>query len=100
MGPGMLASHYAPRANLRLGALNIKPGEGLLAFGPYSPAGADLVRNLSPSGDLAEAATGLYSALRELDASDISTIAVAPIPNIGLGIAINDRLRRAAAPRS
>lgn len=98
-GPGMLASHYAPRATLRLEALSIVPGEVLLAFGPDPPAGAEVVRNLSPSGDLAEAAAGLYAALRELDAGGVQTIAVTPIPDTGLGVAINDRLRRAAAPR-
>lgn len=100
--PGMLASHYAPRADLRLDALAVRPGEALLAFGPALPDGADgarAVRNLSARGDLVEAAANLFAQLRALDASGAGVIAVVPIPNEGLGVAINDRLRRAAAPR-
>ncbi len=100
--PGMLASHYAPRAPLRRGAERVRPGEALLAFGPVSPAGAEQAvarRNLSPAGDLREAAAALYSALADLDAADPVAIAVAPVPDYGLGAAINDRLARAAAPR-
>jgi L-threonylcarbamoyladenylate synthase len=100
--PGMLASHYAPRAAVRLGARVVEPGEALLAFGPDGIAGAAdavAVRNLSPAGDLREAAANLFSMLQALDASGAATIAVAPIPANGLGEAINDRLRRAAAPR-
>jgi L-threonylcarbamoyladenylate synthase len=99
--PGMLASHYAPRAALRLNATEVRPGEALLAFGAAMPrnAGAAVTMvNLSQSGDLAEAAAGFFAALRTLDAAT-EAIAVAPIPDEGLGEAINDRLRRAAAPR-
>jgi L-threonylcarbamoyladenylate synthase len=96
--PGQLASHYAPRTPLRLNANNIERGEALLAFGPDVPAAA-LVRNLSPTGDLTEAAANLFAMLRELDASGAPYIAAMPIPEYGLGEAINDRLRRAATPR-
>jgi L-threonylcarbamoyladenylate synthase len=99
--PGMLASHYAPSARLRLDAAAVEPGEALLAFGPGLPANAAAAVatiNLSPGGDLAEAAARFFSALRELDRR-APVIAVAPIPDTGLGEAINDRLRRAAAPR-
>jgi L-threonylcarbamoyladenylate synthase len=102
MAPGMMASHYAPRAKLRLNADRVDAGEALLAFGPRLPAGADrAVRalNLSLSGDLVEAAANLFSHLRALDAPGIAKIAVMPIPPSGLGEAINDRLTRAAAPR-
>ncbi len=95
--PGMLASHYAPRARLRLNAHEARPGEVLLAFGPDAPP--DAARNLSDAGDLAEAAANLFAYLRELDAEGAETIAVMPVPNEGLGEAINDRLARAAAPR-
>ncbi len=95
--PGMLASHYAPRARLRLEARRPEPGEAWLAFGEVSEL-TDVHRNLSPSGDLREAARNLFSMLHELDAV-ADRIAVAPIPQTGLGEAINDRLRRAAAPR-
>ncbi len=94
--PGQLSSHYAPRASLRLEASEAKPDEVLLGFGPDAPAD---IANLSPSGDTVEAAANLYRSLRELDASGAHTIAVMPIPDSGLGEAINDRLRRAAAPR-
>jgi L-threonylcarbamoyladenylate synthase len=100
--PGQLRSHYAPAATLRLAVSAVRPGEALLAFGPRSPTGAEtagVVINLSPTGDLREAAARLFAALRELDAQ-AEAIAVAPIPQSGLGEAINDRLRRAAAPRS
>ena len=95
--PGQLDSHYAPRARLRLQAQSAKGGEQLLAFGPAGPSDAI---NLSPSGDLVEAAANLYRLLRQLDATGAHSIAVMPIPREGLGEAINDRLRRAAAPRS
>jgi L-threonylcarbamoyladenylate synthase len=98
--PGQLASHYAPRLPVRLDATELRPGEALLAFGPIEPEGAVAARNLSRSGDLAEAAANLFAMLRELDASGASAIAVMPIPADGLGEAIRDRLRRAAAPRS
>jgi len=99
IAPGMLASHYAPNAAIRLDATTVEPGEALLAFGPDVPAGAAAVLNLSPSGDLAEAAASLFGFLRTLDASGASRIAVMPIPAEGLGEAIRDRLARAAAPR-
>ncbi len=100
--PGMLASHYAPRARVRLDAVRIEPGEAVLLFGAGRPAGHETARaslNLSPAGDPAEAAARLFGALRDLDASGAETIAVAPIPEAGLGEAIRDRLVRAAAPR-
>jgi L-threonylcarbamoyladenylate synthase len=103
LAPGMIESHYAPRAQLRLDVDRVNPGEALLAFGIRLPAGtpdAALVLNLSPGGDLVEAATNLFSDLRTLDQADVSTIAVMPIPHEGLGEAINDRLARAAAPRA
>ncbi|MEO8683608.1 MAG: L-threonylcarbamoyladenylate synthase [Devosia sp.] len=95
--PGMLLSHYAPRAAVRLNTAP-RPGEAFLAFGP-APSWTGPTRNLSLSGDLHEAARNLFSMLHELDASEAPTIAVAPIPTHGLGEAINDRLERAAAPR-
>ena len=94
--PGMLASHYAPRAGLRLDATDLSEGERGLDFGGRL-AGATL--DLSPTGDLREAAANLYGYLRQLDSLKPYTIAVTPVPNAGLGAAINDRLRRAAAPR-
>ena len=99
--PGLLASHYAPRAPLRLNAADaLRDGEALLAFGdvPESgPVGYAAVRNLSPAGDLIEAAANLFRLLHELDALEPAGIAVSPVPEDGLGAAINDRLRRAAA---
>jgi L-threonylcarbamoyladenylate synthase len=94
--PGMLARHYAPAARLRLEAREAHRGEALLAFGPKVPDHAGPMINLSPSGDVAEAAANLFAALRTLDAAGASVIAVTPIPEQGLGEAINDRLRRAA----
>jgi L-threonylcarbamoyladenylate synthase len=99
IAPGMLASHYAPNAAMRLDVRAPEPGEALLAFGPAVPGGAATVLNLSPSGDLAEAAANLFGHLRRLDASGARRIAVMPIPPEGLGEAIRDRLARAAAPR-
>jgi L-threonylcarbamoyladenylate synthase len=102
LAPGMLASHYAPRATLRLDADSVRPGEALLGFGPDMPPGAAQAArtlNLSARGDLVEAAANLFSHLRELDRTGARAIAVAPIPHEGLGEAINDRLARAAAPR-
>ncbi len=96
--PGMLAAHYAPRTPLRLDAGGVAPGEALLAFGPRLAAGADRaarVLNLSPGGDLIEAAANLFSHLRSLDAAAAPCIAVMPVPHSGLGEAINDRLQRA-----
>ncbi len=98
----MMESHYAPDAAVRLDAASVDAGEALLAFGPERVTGADkalAVLNLSPSGDLREAASNLFDFMRRLDASGARTIAVEPIPFDGLGEAINDRLKRAAAPR-
>jgi L-threonylcarbamoyladenylate synthase len=92
--PGQLASHYAPQGKVRLNAPYAKEGEVLLGFGPV-----DAALNLSPSGDLTEAAARLFACLHELDRMQANAIAVSPIPDHGLGAAINDRLRRAAAPR-
>jgi L-threonylcarbamoyladenylate synthase len=97
--PGQLASHYAPRAKLRLDANAPRADEAFLAFGP-STASSTVSLNLSPGGDLREAAANLFAMLRKLDAANFETIAVMPIPDTGLGEAINDRLRRAAAPRA
>jgi L-threonylcarbamoyladenylate synthase len=98
--PGQLESHYAPRAAVRLDATDAKSGEALLAFGRDVPPSDGPVINLSPTGDLMEAAANLFAALRALDETGAGTIAVMPIPGVGLGEAINDRLRRAAAPRA
>ncbi|WP_167524532.1 MULTISPECIES: L-threonylcarbamoyladenylate synthase [unclassified Mesorhizobium] len=100
--PGMLASHYAPGASMRLNVGKIAGGEALLAFGRHRAEGwqdAVAVRNLSEAGDLREAATNLFAYMQALDRSGAATIAVEPIPFDGLGEAINDRLARAAAPR-
>jgi L-threonylcarbamoyladenylate synthase len=100
--PGQLASHYATLAAIRLNVREVLPGEALLAFGADLPEGAAQAAatlNLSPRGDLVEAAANLFAHLRALDAAGSKTIAVMPIPSIGLGEAINDRLARAAAPR-
>lgn len=102
LAPGMLASHYAPRASVRLNAREVAPGEALLAFGSTRLPGADTasaVMNLSPSGDLDEAAANLFGYLRSLDATGPRAIAVMAIPEQELGEAINDRLRRAAVAR-
>lgn len=98
LAPGMLASHYAPKAKVRLEAAGPRAGEALLAFGP-APDFAGTTLNLSPRGDLIEAAANLFSHLRALDASGATSIAVMPVPHDGLGEAINDRLKRAAAPK-
>jgi len=98
--PGMLSSHYAPHAQLRLNVESVEAGENLLAFGQKRAANyqkAQRMLNLSACGDLNQAATHLFDYLRQLDDSDV--IAVEPIPHEGLGEAINDRLRRASAPR-
>jgi L-threonylcarbamoyladenylate synthase len=98
--PGQLASHYAPKAELRLGAVDASADEAVLDFGGSLKGGAASARlDLSPSGDLVEAASHLFSYLRALDAAGVARIAVALIPGHALGAAINDRLRRAAAPR-
>ena len=98
-GPGMLRSHYAPRLPVRLDATGVDADEALLAFGPGAPEGAAESLNLSPAGDLTEAAANLFAMLRALDRPGRAAIAVVPVPEHGLGLAINDRLRRAAAPR-
>src|SRR5882724_4160456 len=102
LAPGMLASHYAPRTPVRLNAESIEAGEALLAFGPDAVQGANsatAVMNLSANGDLNEAAANLFGYLRALDTRGARAIAVMPMPDHGLGEAINDRLRRAAVPR-
>jgi len=93
--PGQLASHYAPNLPVRLNVAAALPGEALLGFGPAP----DATRNLSATGNLEEAAANLFALLRELDRPEFRGIAVMPVPESGLGVAINDRLRRAAAPR-
>ena len=92
--PGQMESHYAPHAMMRLNAASAVNGEAYLGFGKFAGT-----HNLSLSGDLVEAAANLFCMLHELDATEPERIAVAPIPMIGLGEAINDRLKRAAAPR-
>jgi L-threonylcarbamoyladenylate synthase len=105
--PGQLRRHYAPKTPLRLNAVDVKLGEGFLGFGNTNFIGVETVgflrdmnydhwRNLSQDGDLNEAATNLYAMLHDLDLAGLSSIAVQKIPETGLGIAINDRLRRAA----
>ena len=97
--PGMLRHHYAPRSPVRLEARSAAPGEALLSFGRHRIGGVSAELNLSPDGDLAEAAANLFAMLRALDRPEHCAIAVMPIPETGLGQAINDRLRRAARPR-
>jgi L-threonylcarbamoyladenylate synthase len=97
--PGQLATHYAPARPLRLDATAVGADEALLAFGPRPLPGAARTLNLSPSGDLAEAAANLFAMLRALDLPEFRAIAVMSVPGRGLGEAIRDRLRRAAAPR-
>ena len=102
LAPGMLASHYAPRTQVRLGAQDVRPGEALLAFGNAALPGqatAVAALNLSPRGDLIEAAANLFGHMRALDAAGARAIAVMTVPQHGLGEAINDRLRRAAVPQ-
>lgn len=96
--PGQLQSHYAPKTRLRLNARDVAQDEALLAFGRRR-AGVGVMRNLSETGDLREAAANLFAMLRELDSFGAAAIAVMPIPEQGLGEAINDRLRRAASPK-
>jgi L-threonylcarbamoyladenylate synthase len=101
--PGQLASHYAPFAPVRMNATEFREGDAILAFGDMilpNFVRPERVLNLSPTSNLRQAAAVLFSALRELDAQCPAAIAVVPIPDIGLGEAINDRLRRASAPRS
>ncbi|MSP20123.1 MAG: threonylcarbamoyl-AMP synthase [Alphaproteobacteria bacterium] len=95
--PGQMLSHYAPRAGVRLNATSAGANEGVLTFGTAQIDGARMAVNLSAKGDLGEAAANLYAALRVLDDAGVATIAVVPIPEDGIGAAINDRLRRAAA---
>jgi L-threonylcarbamoyladenylate synthase len=100
--PGMLASHYAPGAAVRLNARSVEPGEALIRFGGIEVGGmndAAIDLDLSPAGDLAQAAANLFEYLKRADASGADRIAITPIPGDGLGEAINDRLARAAAPR-
>lgn len=100
--PGMLASHYAPGAAVRLNAASVEPGEALIRFGDIAIVGEDkaaIVLDLSRSGDLAQAAVNLFDHLKKADASGATSIAITAIPVTGLGEAINDRLARAAAPR-
>lgn len=99
LSPGQLESHYAPHLPVRLDVTQAQDGEAFLAFGPLVPQGCAHILNLSPLGDLAEAAANLFAMLRQLDRPEWKAINVAPIPERGLGLAINDRLRRAAAPR-
>ena len=98
LAPGLLSSHYAPRARLRLNATSCHDDEAALDFGGQFAAGPNTL-DLSPSGDLVEASHNLFAYLRRLDETEIGTIVVAPLPSNGLGEALNDRLRRAAAPR-
>ncbi|QNT79617.1 Threonylcarbamoyl-AMP synthase [Entomobacter blattae] len=102
IAPGQLTSHYAPTLPVRLNATHIQPNEAQLAFGRPLPGGR-VTYNLSPSGSLAEAARNLFSALHDLDkegqSQNVNGIAVMPIPHTQLGLAINDRLKRAAAPK-
>ena len=102
LAPGMLPSHYAPRAKVRVNAKTIRPGEAALDFNARfgdDDENAIAYLDLSVSGSLLEAAANLFAYLHRLDASGATTIAVAPVPEEGLGEAINDRLRRASAPR-
>ena len=102
--PGLMVSHYAPALPVRLRAAAADPGEAMLAFGPGSGGDAAALFQLSATGDLVEAASRLFDGLRRLDAEGarlgLRGIAVAPVPETGLGLAINDRLQRAAAPRT
>ncbi|WP_422373042.1 L-threonylcarbamoyladenylate synthase [Hoeflea sp.] len=102
IAPGMMRSHYAPEARLRLNAVDVRPGEALIRYGGKVLEGEDQAswaRDLSPTADLREAASNLFSFLKQADGNNRAGIAVAPIPSEGLGEAINDRLSRAAAPR-
>jgi L-threonylcarbamoyladenylate synthase len=106
--PGLLLKHYAPKIPIRLNAIDLNPGEALLGFSSLrfmgiKGGGAAMSlpesqrRNLSEEGDLHQAAANLFAMMRELDKPEHTGIAVMPIPDIGLGIAINDRLKRAAS---
>ena len=98
--PGTQDSHYAPSRPVRIGVEDPQPGEVLLAFGPNPPEGFSAMLNLSESGDLVEAAANLFAYLHALDRPEYAGIAAMPLPERGLGLAINDRLRRAAAARA
>jgi L-threonylcarbamoyladenylate synthase len=98
--PGQLDSHYAPEKPVVMNVARPRPDQALIVFGTPPANHTGEVFNLSPTGDLIEAAANLFQALRQLDATKAVSIAVMPIPETGLGIAINDRLRRAAAPRT
>ena len=95
--PGMLKRHYAPHKPIRLNARSAQKGEAVLTFGG-AKIGGEEVLDLSPQGDLREAAANLYDMLWSLDCGACQAIAIVPIPKKGMGEAINDRLRRAAAP--
>jgi L-threonylcarbamoyladenylate synthase len=99
VAPGMTAAHYAPAAYLRIDAQSLAQDEYGLDFGgqlsAHAPAGR-IVCDLSPAGDMIEAAANLFAALRDIDVRGLTKIAVAPIPDEGIGEAINDRLQRAA----
>jgi L-threonylcarbamoyladenylate synthase len=97
LSPGQLESHYAPSIPVRINSTHVGSAEALIAFGPTPIAGAARTINLSERGDLVEAATHLFAALRELDDPRYPSIAVMPIPDQGIGEAINDRLKRAAS---
>lgn len=100
--PGMLASHYAPDARVRMNVDTVRDGEVFVNFGNQAVPGTDAAAskfNLSPTGDLREAAANLFAIMKKADAMDAASIAFAPVPMEGLGEAINDRLMRAAAPR-
>ena len=99
LSPGQQPSHYAPERPVRLDATTVAADEALLAFGPLPPSGAAMTLNLSPGGDLEEAAANLFAMLRSLDRPEVRAIAVMPVPRRDLGEAICDRLIRAAAPR-
>lgn len=98
--PGQLRSHYATRLPLRADATDVRTGEALLSFGHHTITGAEAECNLSPSGDLTEAAANLFAMMHRLDRPEYTGIAAMTVPDRGLGRAINDRLRRAAAPRT
>lgn len=96
LSPGQLTHHYAPKQRVRLNAVAAGQYESLLAFGPRTPQNSNYCLNLSPTGDLKEAAANLFAMMHELDKLNYQGIAVMKIPESGLGVAINDRLRRAA----
>lgn len=103
VAPGMLSSHYAPQAQVRLNATHVEANEALIKFAGASVPGEDnCVRtyDLSPAGDLSEVAARLYSTLKQADDEGVVSIAIVPIPNSGIGLALNDRINRAAAPRN